>query len=110
MDLNQLLSAHQLAVMESGISQDNAANLTKAARVANYSERIQRLRDHYVSEGAGEIESWESEGGSVPDPEIVLPSGMTMRLRREYCVGPYVYSDLTLALAELERRTKSDRT
>jgi hypothetical protein len=106
MDLNQLLSAHQRALMESGTSSDKTANLTQVTRVADYMDRIKRLRDHHASESTDELESWESEGGSVPDPELALPSGVTMTMRPEYRVGPRVYSDLPLALAEFARQTK----
>ncbi|WP_292931384.1 hypothetical protein [Novosphingobium sp. PASSN1] len=64
------------------------------------------MRDHYASDDTGEIESWESEGGSVPEPALILPPGVTMTLRPEYRVGPYVYSDLALALSELERQAR----
>ncbi len=106
MDLNQLLSAHQRAMMERGPSKDDNADRKLAADVADYADRIQRMRDHYACEGTGEIESWESEGGLVPQPEMTLPPGVTMTLRPEYRVGPYVYSDLVLALRELERQEK----
>ncbi|MDC8754758.1 hypothetical protein OIK40_08900 [Erythrobacter sp. sf7] len=106
MDLNQLLNAHQRAVMESSTSSEKTANRTQSARVADYADRIKRLREHHASESTDELESWESEGGSMPASEMALPPGVTMTMRPEYRVGRYVYSDLNLAVAELERQTK----
>jgi hypothetical protein len=57
---------------------------------------------------------WDNEGGA-PDTEAAqahdpyanaLLEGITMRLVREYMVGPYCYSDLTLAIAERNRRLR----
>jgi hypothetical protein len=109
MDLNQLLSAHQRAIMESSTSSDKTAKQTRNARVAAYADRIQRLRDHHATDSTDELEAWEGEGGSLPARGTVLPSGVKMTLRPEYRVGRYVYSDLALALAECERQTKRSR-
>lgn len=47
--------------------------------------------------GGGE-DRWEGEGGALDPPEI--PDGIKVRMVREYRVGPFVYHDLDLALAE----------
>jgi len=52
---------------------------------------------------AGGEDRWEGEGGALDPPQIPdvsLPDGITTRVVREYRVGPYVYHDLDLALAE----------
>lgn len=104
MDMNQLLNAHQRALMENGGTRAEAVDITQASRVAAYADRIERLRDHYASKIGGDFETWESEGGSMADSQSALPPGITMTWRPEFRVGPYVYSDLSLALAELERQ------
>ena len=56
------------------------------------------------------LNSWEDEGGALDPPfvplpaETSLPSGITVNLIREYHVGSYVYQDLSLAMAENERK------
>ena len=52
---------------------------------------------------------WENEGGSVkPIPSPVLPEGITAMTVTQYRVGPYRYSSLEDALAELRRQSKSE--
>lgn len=56
-----------------------------------------------ASPTAGGEDRWEGEGGALDPPQIPdvsLPDGITTRVVREYRVGPYVYHDLALALAE----------
>lgn len=106
MDLNQLLGAHQRALMENRASSDKTADRAHAERIAGYADRIKRLRDHHASESTDEIETWESEGGAMSDPGTALPPGVILTWRLEYRVGSYIYSDLALAMAELERQKK----
>ncbi|MGI9374598.1 MAG: hypothetical protein ACR2PC_00675 [Tsuneonella suprasediminis] len=50
------------------------------------------------------LDSWESEGGSLDPPQVPLPNGVTTDIIRQFYVGPYVYTDLALALAEHHRQ------
>ncbi|WP_123639869.1 hypothetical protein [Tsuneonella flava] len=50
------------------------------------------------------IGSWESEGGSLDPPQVPLPDGVATAVIRQFFVGPYVYTDLPLALAEHRRQ------
>lgn len=130
MDLNELLDAHQRAAM-----QTQADGSPQAVRVALYAARIRELRDGHgdigndpIAHGADmlvyagrsgaaairpaskALESWETEGGALASQEAaVFPEGITMTLRPEYRVGPYVYTDLALAVAELARQQSPDR-
>lgn len=130
MDLNELLDAHQRAAM-----QTQADGSPQAIRVALYAARIRAMRDGHDDIGndpialgadmlvyAGRsgpatirpvsraLESWETEGGALASQEAaVFPQGITMTLRPEYRVGPYVYTDLALAVAELARQQGPDR-
>lgn len=126
MDLNELLHRHQASVMRAGAAGDDAARAGHFAKVAEYAERVRQLRELRMmtdtptpavepetiiygtyagdpSEPAAPkaVASWEGEGGALDPPETAeLPEGVTSRLVREYRVGPYVYHDLDLALAE----------
>jgi hypothetical protein len=125
MALNELLDAHQRAAM-----QTQADGSPQAIRVALYAARIRELRDGHgdicndpIAHGADmlvyagrsgaaairpvskALESWETDGGAIASQEAaVRPEGITMTLRPEYRVGPYVYTDLALAVAELARQ------
>ena len=128
MDLNELLHAHQLAVMKASGAGDVDVKAGHDADVARYAREVGALRAVHNRSGestgantAGAIiygtyagndvvrepplHSWEDEGGSL-DPALVesaplsLPDGMTSEIVRQYRVGPYVYQDLGLALAE----------
>jgi len=128
MDLNELLDAHQRAAMQT--QADRSPQGHQAIRVALYAARIRELRDGHgyigsdpidpgadmlvyagrsgvaaIRPGTKALESWETEGGALASQEAaVFPEGITMTLRPEYRVGPYVYTDLALAVAELARR------
>lgn len=129
MDLNELLHAHQVAVMHASASGDDRGRDNHFAKVAEYADRIRQLREvrrmtddkkqkngpetiiygTYAGDTVGPpaprpVESWEDEGGALDPPEIVLPEGIEMKTVREYRVGPYVYQDLNLAMAEHMRR------
>lgn len=129
MDLNELLHAHQVAVMHASASGDERSRDNHFAKVAEYAERIRQLREvrhmtddkkqangpetiiygTYAGDTVGTpaprpVESWEDEGGALDPQEIVLPEGIEMKTVREYRVGPYVYQDLNLAMAEHMRR------
>lgn len=50
---------------------------------------------------------WESEGGSLkPDLPTPLPEGILAVTLINYRVGPYLYSKLDDAQAELRRQTR----
>jgi hypothetical protein len=111
MDLNELLYAHQLAVMNIGTAGMSTDEL--AAKVALYVMRIEEMRNFDTAVEKNEpnpdlakaaLRSWESEGGALVPPEEVLPAGITMILRPEYHVGSYAYSDLASAKAEHKRQ------
>lgn len=129
MDLNELLHAHQVEVMRAGASGDDQGRQGHFEKVALYAERIRQLRESrqradppslpasretiiygsYAGDpapkpAAASLGSWESEGGALDPPRIPLPHGITMTVSREYHVGPHVYSDLSLAIAENERQ------
>ena len=50
------------------------------------------------------VDSWEDEGGALDPPQVVMPDGVTSKTVRHYHVGPYVYQDLDLAVAEHMRQ------
>lgn len=128
MDLNEALHAHQIAVMK--IAAGGSMTADDTAKLALYAAQISALHGpapytdprpraepdsiiHAGYEGGSETgiaenETWESEGGSIALSPDILPSGITMMLRPEYRVGPYVYGDLALAKAELARRKRED--
>jgi hypothetical protein len=130
MDLNEVLHAHQLAVMK--IAAGGSMNADDAAKLALYAAQISALHGpapytdprpraepdtiilagyegNHPETGIAENETWESEGGSIAPTPDILPSGITMMLRPEYRVGPYAYGDLALAKAELSRRKREDQ-
>lgn len=129
MDLNELLSAHQRAVMRAADIADRDDSDAYQRKVAEYAERIGELREmnqmsedtrapdapqtivygSFAGDGAEAVAApapepavndWEDEGGSLRAPLEALPDGVTVKLVREYRVGGYVYQDLGLALAE----------
>jgi hypothetical protein len=130
MDLNELLDAHQRAVMQ--LTGDGSASGKHSSRAALYAARIRHLRDGRGSgnsdpvardtdltvyagrsgtdetrSGTGSLAIWESEGGALEVLNAALPSGITMTLRPEYRVGPYTYFDFALALAEHARQQRA---
>ncbi len=133
MDLNELLHQHQASVMRAGMAGDDDARDNHFARVAEYAERVRQLRElrqmpdtkppvaapetiiygTYAGDPAPEpaekaVDSWEGEGGALDQPEAPLPDGVTVKLVREYHVGPFVYTDLGLALAEHMRQMSQE--
>lgn len=129
MDLNELLHAHQVAVMKASAAGKNAERDGHFEKVALYAEEIRALRDlgrngnlaaglpgnqtiiyaSYAGDPVPVVESpalssWEGEGGAIEDPSTPLPDGVTSTLVRRYSVGPYRYDDLDLALAEHARQ------
>ena len=93
MDLNELLHAHQVAVMEASSAGDEATRGTHFDQVALYAERIRALRDlrraaerpptraesetivygTYAGDpaspvGRAVLSSWEGEGGALDPP------------------------------------------
>ena len=134
MDLNELLHEHQAAVMRAAAAGDGTERDNHFAKVAEYAERIRALRkvksmidkpskpadrstiiygtyagDASQGSATEPIASWEDEGGAVRHPHTPLPEGIEMKLVREYQVGPYVYQDLSLAMAEHKRQQSADR-
>lgn len=116
MDLNELLHAHQVEVMKAAASGDEKSRQHHFDQVAIYAERLRQLKgsrrtpDPAPHTSLAWLNSWEDEGGAL-DPFLLplpadtpLPSGVTVNLIREYHVGPYVYQDLSLAMAENERQ------
>ena len=125
MDLNELLHEHQAAVMRAAASGDGAERDNHFAKVAEYAERVRALRkvkpmtdkpsksadpptiiygtyagDNAEASRSAPVASWEGEGGAVRHPLVPVPEGIAMTMVREYRVGPYVYQDLDLAVAE----------
>ncbi len=47
---------------------------------------------------------WENEGGSLLHDDAALPDGITSHVVYEFRVGPYRYTDLDHARAELARQ------
>lgn len=129
MDLNELLHAHQLEVMKASASNDDSARQGHFVRVALYAERIRQLRESHhkpdtgpprgsrpekidgvyagmpAGRGRDKLDAWENEGGALYPPDEPLPVAITTRLVREYRVGPYVYQDRALAMAEYKRQS-----
>ncbi|QKG71948.1 hypothetical protein [Erythrobacter mangrovi] len=134
MDLNELLHAHQVAVMKASAAGDRSGRDDHFAKVSEYAERVRQLRElHQMSTTrngaetperiiygtyagetrppavAGPVDSWEDEGGAldppaIPSPQDPLPAGVTMKTFNRYYVGAYSYEDLGLALAEHARQ------
>lgn len=125
MDLNELLHEHQAAVMRAAAAGDGTERDNHFAKVAEYAERVRALRkvkpmtdtptkakgpptiiygtyagDASQGSVTQPIASWEDEGGAVRHPYTPMPEGIETKLVREYRVGPYVYQDLDLAVAE----------
>ena len=134
MDLNELLHEHQAAVMRAAAAGDGTERDNHFAKVAEYAERVRALRkgktmtdtptkaegpptiiygtyagDDVQAESTAPVASWEDEGGAVRHPLTPMPEGIEMKLVREYRVGPYVYQDLSLAMAEHKRQRSADR-
>ncbi len=128
MDLNELLHAHQVAVMRASASGDEVGRDDHFAKVAEYARRVRELREMRMEPAsvampaampkpetiiygtyAGQIEqpaaaravdNWEGEGGALDPPQVVIPDGVASGTMREYRVGPNVYRDLDLAVTE----------
>ena len=125
MDLNELLHEHQVAVMKAAAAGNGPARDNHFAKVAEYAERVRALRTiepgakidvadegpptiiygtyaGHTSEPSAStpVASWEEEGGAVRNPTHNLPKEISEKLVRHYHVGPYVYQDLDLAVAE----------
>ncbi len=94
MDLNELLSAHQLALMRASASGGGAAREGHFAQVAFYAKSIRKLRASYLKPrppassalpptiiygtyvrasspnlDTATLECWESEGGALHSPD-----------------------------------------
>ena len=138
LDLNELLHRHQVEAMKAAAAGNGPEKENHFAKVAEYAERVRALRERHPmsdkpvsSEGppaiiygtyagdagkpsaASPVQSWEDEGGAVRHPEHTVPEGIETKLVREYRVGPYVYQDLDLAVAEHLRQmsaARDDRT
>lgn len=61
------------------------------------------------------VDSWEDEGGALhtnasgkPAAPVKVPSGVVAKTITEYRVGPYVYQDLDLAVAEHLRQLSAE--
>ncbi|HAG37195.1 MAG TPA: hypothetical protein DCL34_10335 [Erythrobacter sp.] len=134
MDLNELLHEHQVAVMRASAAGDDRSRDGHFARVTEYAERVRQMREGYAARDrpaqiAGQtiegetiiygtytapeeqppaatptVDSLEDEGGALDTPEPALPAGVTTSLVRNYHVGPHVYQDLNLAVAEHMRQ------
>ncbi len=107
MDLNELLHAHQIAVIRASVSGDAEGRRSHFDKVALYAEQIRRLRESrrsadpaplpasaqtiiygtYAGESAPDprpaaLQAWESEGGSLHPPEVPRPGPGQLRPRR----------------------------
>lgn len=129
MNLNGLLHNHQVALMMACSASDDLDRQRHLATAAFFAERLRKLRGHRLEDGqvtsysedsidsgnyagpvpdgqgADYLSSWEDEGGSLSKvpPGQSGPEISTV-IAFEYHVGPYVYQDASLALAELERQ------
>ncbi|PKB19388.1 hypothetical protein B0I00_1620 [Novosphingobium kunmingense] len=54
-------------------------------------------------------ESWENEGGSIPDAELAERLGVIRHVTETYSVGGFRYTSLTDAIAQARRMTKLER-
>ena len=129
MDLNELLHAHQVSVMQASAAGDDHGRDSHFTKVAEYAERIRELREMrqgrdtptriaepetiiygtyagpIVQPGAAAaVTSWEGEGGALDPPEVIAPAAVRTTLLRQYHVGAYIYQDLDLAVAEHMRQ------
>lgn len=134
MDINELLDAHQSAVMQASASGDRQGRDNHFAKVAEYADRTRELREMrkmtdttkaadapqtiiygtYAGElplpaAAEAVADWEGEGGVLDPPmRMALPEGITETVVRQYHVGPYVFQDLGLAVAEHMRQLSAE--
>lgn len=131
MDLNELLHAHQVEVMKASGSGDDAGQKSHFAKVALYADKIRKLRDSRLgaeplpltnsaqaiiygtyagdpSSGQenGPFNNGESHGNALHLDEEPLPPGITSKTLNQYYVGSYLYTDLSLALAEHARQNQ----
>lgn len=81
-----------------------------AGKVSRWPAASSEAKVSRRSTGATKAEkcTWENEGGSVAASPELLPEGITRTLVARYQVGPYRYTDLDTAIAELRRRQKDD--
>lgn len=133
MDLNELLHAHQVAVMRANASGDEQGRQNHFDKVTLYAKRIRELRKFSSQSAlppksqagdtivygtyAGDpeptsrpIDDWESEGGATKPCDPTLPPGMSVTYVPQYRVGKFTYSDLALAMAEHSRQRRSQNT
>ena len=132
MDLNELLHAHQIAVMKVGVAGDEHSRIGHLHNVAHFAERIRKHRNTWqkdasfaptslariflspkdrgfqtercTSDATDASDQWENEGGALDPCALPLPPAVRTSFVRQFHVGPYVYSDPKLALAEYNRR------
>lgn len=129
MNLNELLHNHQVALMMACSASDDLDRQRHLAMAAFFAERLRKLRGHRLEDGqvtsqsedsidsgsyagpvsndrgADSLSSWEDEGGSLEKlPTAHMGPEITTVIALEYRVGPYVYQDVSLAMAELKRQ------
>ncbi len=127
MDLNELLHAHQVAVIKANLAGNDHVREHHATKLASYAERIRKLRglrseeqvaldaespemilcasyagDDHSRSSKALIEDWESEGGSLKVQTVPQISESSVHF---YHVGRFVYTDLALATAEHKRQS-----
>ena len=129
MDLNELLHAHQVAVMNASARGNDEDRDGHFAKVAEYAERVRQLRmmretgdapaaidgpptiiygtyagDAGKPSAATPVASWEDEGGALrPSAEAApedMPDDLPADPDREYTVGGKTYGDLDAAVSE----------
>ena len=125
MDLNELLHAHQVAVMQASARGDDADKDGHFAKVAEYAEQVRRLRvmredgekpaaidgppaiiygtyagDAGKPSAATPEASWEDEGGAVIPSADEPQAERQADADREYNVGGKTFGDLDDAVTE----------
>ncbi|WP_432200508.1 hypothetical protein ACRAQ7_13225 [Erythrobacter sp. W53] len=135
MDLNELLHAHRIKVMQASVARDHPGKSNHFAKVAHYAEEIRAVRsgqhtaDPLPNTNSGDtiiygtyagdpapdtpmasLNSWESEGGSLFPAQVPFPSGLTPKLIHRFFAGPYTDSDFSDAHEGLARHAGDDRT
>ena len=135
MDLNELLHAHQVAVMNASARGNDDDRDGHFALVAEYAERVRLLRvmreaaepppalseppaiiygtyagDAGKPSAATPVASWEDEGGAVvPAPESEAEP-VAASDEQEYLVGGKSFADLDEAVSEHLRIMSASRT
>ena len=87
---------------------DEPVNRPETIIYGSYAGDTEPLKSLAPAKPVDPVKSWEDEGGAVRHPAQPTPPQITERIARSYHVGPYVYQDLDLAVAEHLRQLSAE--